>query len=79
MLYPVPVHTVPLDIDPLLYSEHTRCSRLEFPKQHWNKVIGKVIYKDNRDLFEYISYHTGRYVTTVQDLCEVNDALYVEH
>ena len=76
---PIPVHTLPMEMDKLLFNHHTECPRLdEKKKQLKSSSYMKSIYDDNKDLFDYISAHSGWSVKTVEKLDFIYDSLLVE-
>ena len=76
---PIPVHTLPLRMDILLSNHHTECPRLnEKKKELKSSSYMKSLYDDNKDLFDYISLHSGWDVKTVEQLEYIYDSLLVE-
>jgi len=76
---PIPVHTVPQEEDSLL-SSHAVCPR--FTQLHKEVLeesnFMKNIYKENRELFEYISKNSGENITDIVHLDYVFDTLLIE-
>lgn len=75
---PIPVHTVPLDLDNLL-SSHADCPRFdhlqdEIMRSDWMTSI----VKDNQEMFQYISQHSGFNLSDIVHLNYVYDTLFVE-
>ena len=76
---PIPVHTLPLRMDILLSNHHNECPRLDEKKEELkSSSYMKSFYDDNKDLFEYISAHSGWDVKTVEQLEYIYDSLLVE-
>ena len=76
---PISVHTVPLEYDHLLATRQNcpRITQLESDLSE-SSYMKDVVYKANKDLFEYISDHTGLNITSVDKLASVYDTLLVE-
>jgi lysosomal acid phosphatase len=75
---PIPVHTVPLNEDALL-SSHAYCPRFdrlyeELKTSQWMEDI----YNKNKELFQYISKHSGWNISDIQRLDWVYDCLLIE-
>jgi len=76
---PVPVHTVPEQWDNLLSNHHTECPRLtKMRKELKDSPYMKSLYEDNKDLFDYISEHSGWSIKSVEKLDWIYDTLLVE-
>jgi len=76
---PIPVHTVPQQWDNLLSNHHTQCPRLNHMREQlWESQYMKSLYEDNKDLFDYISKHSGFDIKTVEKLDWVYDSLLIE-
>jgi len=76
---PIPVHTLPQELDALL-SSHAKCPRFEqLQDELLNSDLFKDIYKENSDLFQYISHHAGQNITDVVGLDYVYDTLFIEN
>jgi len=77
---PIPVHTVPQEEDTLL-SSHATCPR--FTELHTevleNSQFMRNIYKENSDLFEYISASVGENITDIVKLDYIFDTLLIEN
>ena len=77
---PIPVHTVPQQWDTLLSNKHAQCPRLtHIREQLQDSQFMKSLYEDNKDLFDYISKHSGWEIKTVEKLDWVYDSLLVEY
>lgn len=75
---PIPVHTVPQEEDYLL-SSHADCPRFtqlqeEIEKGEWMQRI----YRNNQQLFEFISNKSGSNITDIVKLDYVYDSLLIE-
>ena len=75
---PIPVHTVPQSEDYLL-SSHADCPRFtelqeEIEKGEWMQRI----YKNNQQLFEFISEKSGTHITDIVKLDYIYDSLLIE-
>eukprot|EP00092_Neocalanus_flemingeri_P076897 GFUD01095429.1.p1 GENE.GFUD01095429.1~~GFUD01095429.1.p1 ORF type:complete len:410 (+),score=111.59 GFUD01095429.1:112-1341(+) len=76
---PIPVHTVPEQWDNMLSNHHHHCPRLtQLREDLEDSAFMKSIYEDNKDLFEYISKHTGLNIKTVEKLDWIYDALLID-
>ena len=76
---PIPIHTVPISQDTLLYNHHTECPKLDVKKNQLKlSTYMASIYTDNKALFDYISIHSGWSVKTVTQLDYIYDSLLVE-
>ena len=66
-------------MDILLYNHHRECPRLDEKKKELkSSSYMKSLYGDNKDLFDYISGHSGWDVKTVEQLDYIYDSLLVE-
>jgi len=76
---PIPVHTMPLDMDTLLSNQHTECPRLDEKRKLLERSSYMTnLFSDHKDLIDYISLHSGWEVKTVKQLDFIYDALKVE-
>eukprot|EP00090_Calanus_glacialis_P002491 TRINITY_DN11869_c0_g1_i5.p1 TRINITY_DN11869_c0_g1~~TRINITY_DN11869_c0_g1_i5.p1 ORF type:complete len:413 (-),score=122.52 TRINITY_DN11869_c0_g1_i5:35-1273(-) len=76
---PIPVHTVPEQWDSLLSNHHKECPRLaEMREQLKDSPYMKSVYEDNKDLFDYISKHSGWNIKSVEKLDWIYDSLLIE-
>eukprot|EP00092_Neocalanus_flemingeri_P066447 GFUD01080948.1.p1 GENE.GFUD01080948.1~~GFUD01080948.1.p1 ORF type:complete len:411 (-),score=130.18 GFUD01080948.1:107-1339(-) len=76
---PIPVHTVPGQWDTLLATNQAGCPRLtQLRKELEDGPFMKSIYEDNKDLFEYISKHSGWSIKSIERLDEIYDTLLIE-
>ena len=76
---PVPVHTVAKETDVLLSSSHSACPRLLTLRQEaadspWLRDL----YRQNTELLQYLSVHSGQKVDSVLQLDWLYDTLLVE-
>jgi len=76
---PIPVHTVPIQEDILLSDRPTGCPRLEelLTAAEQSQEIQSV-YKENKELMEYISKNSGRTISTAYDMDYIYDTLFIE-
>jgi len=76
---PIPIHTLPQSEDSLL-SSHAVCPRFsELLREVANSAFMKHLYNDNRDLFKYLSEHTGSNITDISHLDYIYDTLLIEN
>jgi len=77
---PIPVHTIPTPLDNLLMINHKKCPRLKKMKEQLkDSTFMKSIYEDNKDLFDYISKHSGWHIKGVVKLHHIYDSLFIDH
>jgi len=61
---PIPVHTVPLDKDPILRPDGTNCPRLyEIEEEKKNEPIYKEKLKEHENLLQYLTMYSGMNIT----------------
>jgi len=76
---PIPIHTKPQSQDYLLSVEHTACPRLtKLRKDARNSDEIQSVFKDNKELLDYISSHSGSKVNSVEEADWLYDNLLVE-
>jgi len=75
---PIPIHTVPVSEDALL-SSHADCPRFtELHQEVIKSQFMRDLYSKNRDLFHYISLHSGMNITDIVRLDYIYDTLLIE-
>ena len=76
---PIPVHTVPKQWDNLLTNNHKECPKLaEMREQLKDSLFMTGVYEDNKDLFDYISKHSGWNIKSVDELDLIYDSLLID-
>ncbi|KAK3925694.1 Lysosomal acid phosphatase [Frankliniella fusca] len=75
---PIPVHTIPEHLDHLLAMKKP-CPRYdaEFAKAR-NLPEIKKLEKDHQDLFNYLTFHTGSEVRTIENAEYIHSTLFIE-
>lgn len=75
---PIPIHTVPGDIDNLL-SNHAKCPRLD--KAQDEVLASEEVRKLNqqyKELYGYLTEHSGKNITNMVDVDYLYDTLFIE-
>ena len=76
---PIPVHSVPEEMDKILVEQQS-CERIKQIEDQLKKssYMTETVYKANKDLFLYLTKHSGLNITTLKQLNDLYDTLLVE-
>lgn len=76
---PIPVHTVPEKLDEVLAAKKP-CPRYKNEMKKYKKSSEfKALLKKYEYLFDYLTKHTGRKVSSFEDVSRIHDTLFIEH
>lgn len=76
---PIPVHTVPVNIDHLITGEKACKLYLKKRDEYENSTEIRTLKEQHRELFEYLEKHSGQPVQTLEHLKDLQGTLDVEH
>lgn len=75
---PIPVHTIPEKEDHIL-SMKKYCPRYQYELEKLMQSDEmKKIDRENAELYAYLTQHTGRKISTLEDVNKVYNALFIE-
>lgn len=76
---PIPVHTVPVNIDHLITGEKACKLYLKKRDEYENSTEIRTLKEEHHELFEYLEKHSGQPVQTLEHLKDLQGTLDVEH